>query len=132
MLHSFQSLRMHPDAHIPLETEFVLGMKREQKRDKQYEIDMPNTNPSLVYPTRTIFHQLALGLALVPRWFVLGLQGVFNTNMLVNARIGGLDQHARPHRKLVRILVEYRPNGIVHYSFILYQIIIIISMLSTF
>ena len=45
-------------AHISQETAFALGTQRDQKGDKQHEIDMPNS-----YPMRTIFHQLALGLA---------------------------------------------------------------------
>ena len=31
-------------AHIPLETAFPLGTQHKQKRDKQYEINIPNAN----------------------------------------------------------------------------------------
>ena len=56
-------------AHIPLETGFGLGTQHKQNGHKQHEMYMPNTNPNLAYPTRTIFHRLALGppnLALCP------------------------------------------------------------------
>ena len=53
---------------------------------------MHNANPSLAYPTQTIFHWLAFGLALGSQGFVLGPegfalrpQGFFCTNMLVSA-----------------------------------------------
>ena len=70
-------------------------------------------NPTLAYPMPTIFHHLASGLALGPRWFVLCLQWVFDTNMLVsampNGRIGGHAQpNMMPQREGVRVLVKYR------------------------
>ena len=33
-------------AHIPPETAFAMGTQREQKLDKQLEINMPNTTPN--------------------------------------------------------------------------------------
>ena len=37
-----------------------LGTQRNQKRDKQHLIYMPNANPALAYPMRTMFHWLKL------------------------------------------------------------------------
>ena len=82
-------------------------------------MNMPNANPTLAYPTRTIFHWLALGLTfgiIGSRWpslthtghywlelgVALGLQGFLDSNMLVSAtqksRIGGIALHEPPMR----------------------------------
>ena len=52
-------------AHIPPETAFVFGTQREQKGDKQQEINMPDANPTRSYPMQTIFHWVKLELTLV-------------------------------------------------------------------
>ena len=49
-------------ACISLDIVFALGTQHDQKRDKQYEIYMPNANLTLVYPTPPVFHLLVLGL----------------------------------------------------------------------
>ena len=67
------------------------GLKEgEHKQDKQHEMYMPNANPNLAYPMRTISHWLALGLALSVqgvalgvRGFALGPQVFLDINMLV-------------------------------------------------
>ena len=49
-------------ACIPFDVAFALGTQRDQKRGKQYEIYMPNANPTLANPTPPIFHLLMLGI----------------------------------------------------------------------
>ena len=65
-------------AYIPLDIAFVLGTQRDQKRDKQHEIYLPNANPALVYPTRTIFHWPALGVTQI-LGFALAPQSLLDT-----------------------------------------------------
>ena len=53
-----------PKAHIPPEIALALDTQREETGNKQYEINIPNVNPTLEYLTRTIFHWLAFRLML--------------------------------------------------------------------
>ena len=64
----------------------MLATQREKTRDKQYEIYMPNANPTLARISARIGHyRFALGIIHL-RWGVaLGLQGFLDTNLLVSA-----------------------------------------------
>ena len=101
---------------IPPETAFALGNFRvanAKKGEQTHEMYMANTNQTLAYPTRTIFHWLMLGLALGPQGLALGLQGLAlgpwgfsDTNVLVSAkriaRVGGRTQRKDPTRVVSR------------------------------
>ena len=74
-------------ANILQKNTFTLASQCEKTGDKQHEIDTPNVNLTLPYPTQTIFHWLKLGirpavLTLCPTqgsirifWFLLGMSG---------------------------------------------------------
>ena len=62
-------LLIHSKVHNPLKTLFVLGTQHEIK-------GINNANPTLTYPTQTIFHWITLGLALGVQGLVLGVQGL--------------------------------------------------------
>ena len=79
----------------------------------QHEMYMANANRTLTYPTQTIFHWLALGIALGVQGFVLGVRGfalgargILDTNMLVSATlkscVGGIAQREAPTRVVSR------------------------------
>ena len=78
-------------AHIPPEIVFTLGTQREGAGNKQHEMYMPNANPTLAHPTRTIFHWLALGPALGIiglHWALLALVGHYW--LALGGRIGSV------------------------------------------
>ena len=84
---------------------------------KQHELNKPSANLM-----KTIFHWLALGLALSPLGFALdpvgftlGQQVFLNTNMLVlvtQSLAFGAYTNASPQRKPILVLVEYRLNSL--------------------
>ena len=65
VLHKFGLARVISQVHISLKTVFALGTQPEKN-------GINNANPILAYPTRIIFHWLALG----PPAFALGLWGL--------------------------------------------------------
>ena len=105
------------EAHIPQKIAFVSATQCEGTGHKQHKIYMPNANPILAYPMRTLFHWLTLGLALVPPGFALGPSGFLDTNRSVSACVGGLQQcvwgrekcfRGLDQREWVRVVAEYR------------------------
>ena len=68
---------------------------------REQETNMAYANPTLAYPTQTIFHWLSMGLALGLPGFLLGSPGFLDTNMLVSSCVGGLEQ---------RVWVDYKLN----------------------